>query len=72
MPSLGGGEWVILLALVVLLVGLFIYALVGITTHPTASGTMKAVWILIILLFPFVGPILWFLIGKNSDTSNAV
>lgn len=68
MPSLGGWEWAILL---VLMAALFIGALVSIAKHPTASGTMKAVWILISLLFPVLGPILWFLVGKNSSTGSA-
>lgn len=68
MPSLGGWEWVILLGL---MAGLFLAAVVSIFKHPTASGTMRAVWILIILLFPIIGPILWFAIGKNSSTKAA-
>ena len=67
MPNLGGWEILIPLALIA---GLFIGALVSMAKHPAASGTMKALWVLIILLFPIFGPILWFVIGKNSSTQS--
>lgn len=68
MPSLGGWEYVALLAL---MVGLLFAALVSIFKHPTASGTMKALWILISFFFPILGPILWFVIGKRTSTESA-
>lgn len=64
MPNLGGWEWVIFLLLFVVL---FIAALVSIATNKTASGLEKAVWVLISLIFPVLGPILWFVIGKRAS-----
>lgn len=31
-----------------------------------SSGPNKVVWIIVIILLPFLGSILWFLIGKSS------
>ncbi len=65
--NMGGGIAVAGFLLVGLLfVALFIAALFSIAQHESASGTEKAIWIAISLFFPVLGPILWFLIGKNS------
>lgn len=65
MFSLGGWEWIIL-GFVLPLV-LFICAMVSIGKHKAASGTEKVLWVLVSLFFPFLGPILWFAIGKKSS-----
>ncbi len=59
--------WHFILLLVIPLIVLFIAAVVSIASSRTASGTEKAVWVLITLLFPLVGPILWFVIGRRSS-----
>ncbi len=61
----GGAALVFLLGGILFLI-LFISALVSIAQHESASGTEKAIWIAISLFFPVLGPILWFLIGKNA------
>ncbi|WP_342778187.1 PLDc N-terminal domain-containing protein [Microbacterium kyungheense] len=38
---------------------------VSIARNRVASGTAKAVWVLIPLLFPWLGLILWFTIGRK-------
>lgn len=65
-----GGLASILLLIVIPLAALilFISAIVSIAKHPTASGTEKVLWLIVALVFPFVGSILWFAIGKNSAT----
>jgi Phospholipase_D-nuclease N-terminal len=63
MTSFGGWEYLIIIAI---FVGLFIAALASIGAHRTASGLEKAIWVLIALLFPVIGPFLWFAIGKRS------
>jgi hypothetical protein len=42
-----------------------IYALYLILTGP-GDGTMKLVWVLVILFLPILGPILFFVIGRGS------
>ena len=59
--------WHFILLLVIPLIVLFIAAVVSIAASKTASGIEKAIWVLVTLLFPVVGPILWFAIGRRSS-----
>lgn len=52
-----------LLGLIVLI--LDIYAIVG-TVQSSASTGNKVLWIVIVLLMPIVGFILWFLLGPKG------
>ncbi|WP_438352943.1 PLDc N-terminal domain-containing protein [Microbacterium sp. CJ88] len=60
--GLAGWHLLILLALVIP----FVLAAVSIARNRATTGTAKAVWVLVILLFPLVGAILWFLVGRRS------
>ena len=44
----------------------FVVTIVSIARDRVASGTAKAVWVLIALLVPWLGLILWFTIGRKS------
>jgi len=44
----------------------FVFTVVSIARDRVVSGTAKAVWVLIALLFPWLGFILWFTIGRKS------
>ena len=44
----------------------FVITVVSIARDRVASGTAKAVWVLVALLFPWLGLILWFTIGRKS------
>jgi hypothetical protein len=58
--------WHLLILIVVLAaIALFVAALVGIASSK-AGGVEKAVWILITLMFPLMGPIVWFAFGRRS------
>jgi hypothetical protein len=59
MIELGGG----LIGLLALI--LFIVALISILGSGLSTG-MKIVWVLVVLLLPIIGAILWFLIGKKA------
>lgn len=50
-----------LVAYVVLVVGAFFSALFS-----SATAGMKLVWIVFIVIAPFVGSLLWFLVGKRN------
>jgi hypothetical protein len=52
-----------ILGLVVLV--LDIIAIIQIV-QSSMDGTKKAIWVLIVLLLPFVGMILWYLLGKSQ------
>ncbi|NLU84324.1 hypothetical protein HCA44_16235 [Rhodococcus sp. HNM0569] len=55
------------LALVgIALVVLFVAALVSVVRSDNYRAGGKAVWILLVLAFPFLGPVVWFVWGKDS------
>ena len=51
---------VVLIALVALVV-----ALVQIRRAPSLSSTARAVWVLIVLLAPIAGPVVWLIVGRR-------
>jgi hypothetical protein len=60
------GPWqttVIFLVLISLLLPLI--ALIDILRNEF-TGSNKLIWVLVVLLFPFLGPILYFIIGTNQ------
>ncbi|GAA1525923.1 PLD nuclease N-terminal domain-containing protein [Kribbella lupini] len=60
--TLGGAGIIAILAAYALLV---LGALVSSLTAPQ-SGGMKLVWLVFIIVAPFIGSLLWFLFGKRS------
>ncbi len=50
---------------------LFAAVLVDIARARHLSGLAKAVWVLIALAFPLLGPVLWFLIGRRNSTGTS-
>lgn len=46
--------------------GLFIAALVSILGKHMMSSDRKAVWVLVVFVFPVLGPLLWFTIGRKG------
>lgn len=60
----GFNGWHVLILSIVLLIP-FLLAIVSIARSRTASGLEKAVWVLIVLIFPLIGAILWFVIGRR-------
>ncbi|NLG63710.1 MAG: PLDc_N domain-containing protein [Candidatus Cloacimonetes bacterium] len=59
-----GWPHLLVLLVAIALIALFVVAIVSIAKSP-ASGVEKAIWVLITLLFPVVGPIVWFIVGAN-------
>lgn len=65
-PVLGNlSGWHLLILSVVWIIP-FVVTVVSIARNQRASGTAKAVWVLIALLFPWLGLILWFAIGRKT------
>jgi phospholipase D-like protein len=52
-------------ALVLLPLIFFVAALVSILANPQ-SGGMKIVWIVFAFCAPFLGPLLWFVVGRRQ------
>ena len=45
---------------------LWIAAIVSIVKHPDASQTAKVVWIVIVVIFPLLGSLIWFVTGRSA------
>jgi hypothetical protein len=52
--------------LIVLTIGLSVYALVDCLQTPNPKALPKLVWIAIIVLVPVIGPVLWLLFGRTN------
>ncbi len=47
---------------------LFIGALIDIARSHHLTGVAQAVWVLVVLAFPMIGSLVWFLIGRKGNT----
>lgn len=48
---------------------LFILALLSILSSDMLTGAGKLIWIVVCFCFPIIGPIVWFIAGKNMALS---
>ena len=69
MGNLTGWHIVLLIPAILALV-LWFAAIWSIAKAELISGTERAVWILIVVVAPFLGAILWFAIGKQGTLSS--
>lgn len=46
---------------------LFVVVLIDIARSRRVSGLTRAVWVLVVLAFPVIGPLLWLVVGRRSD-----
>jgi hypothetical protein len=73
---LGWGLGTVVLVAVLGAVVLFVAALVSIIRSPNYTVAGRAVWIFVVLAFPFLGPLVWFVWGRKStfavDASNGL
>lgn len=56
-----------LLPLIILEFGLAIFALIHLLRHPNIRRGNKLIWIPVILFLQFIGPILYFVIGREEQ-----
>lgn len=66
--TLNGGHVVLLLLGLAAFV-LFVVALVSIIKAPRASTAEKVIWVLVVLILPLLGSIVWFVVGKRFATA---
>lgn len=57
----------VLIPIVVLEIGLMIYALGHVLKHNKFKFGNKAVWIVVVVLIQIIGPILYLTIGKENE-----
>ena len=57
-----------LIVLSVVIIGwltFWVSAVVSIMRQPTVRGTERGVWVALVIIFPFVGPLAWFVWGRT-------
>jgi Phospholipase_D-nuclease N-terminal len=62
---------IIAIVLGIAFLALWVGAVVSITASAGLSATAKAVWILIALIFPVLGPLVWFVSGRSTARTPA-
>lgn len=56
----------VVIPLLLIQVGLIVWALVDLTKRERVKGGSKVVWVLVILIFEFIGPILYLAWGREA------
>jgi hypothetical protein len=59
----------LLIPIVLLEFGLLIWALLDVIRRERVKGGNKVVWILVIVLINLIGPIVYFIFGREEDAS---
>lgn len=59
--------WPILVPLIVVQLALMLFALVHVLRHPRYRFGNKPMWIAIVVLFQFIGPIVYFVFGRSEE-----
>ena len=57
----------VLIPLLILELGLMIFALVNIVKRKRVRGGNKVVWIIIVVLIQVIGPIIYFAVGREEE-----
>ena len=57
----------VFLPLIVIELALALTALVHVVRHPHYRFGNKAVWILVVLLIQFIGPVVYFAMGRGAE-----
>lgn len=55
-----------LIPLVILELALLVIALVDIIRRPRVTGNNKVVWLIVVILFQVIGPIVYFVFGRKE------
>lgn len=68
--SVAATAWLVVLAAVgVALLAFFVAAVVSVARLPVLTPVGRAGWILAVLVFPFLGPLAWFSVGRGGPAS---
>lgn len=66
----GGIEIILVLIIAVLPVILIIWAIIDLVTSQFTDSTNKLIWAIIILFMPFIGAILYLIIGRKQKINS--
>ncbi|WP_303968607.1 PLDc N-terminal domain-containing protein [Sporosarcina ureae] len=58
-----------LIPLIILQLGLAIFSAIHVIRHPHYRFGNQVVWLLIVLLFQFIGPLIYFVFGRGDHNS---
>ena len=59
----------LLIPIVLLELGLLVWALLDVIRRERVRGGNKVIWILVIVLINIIGPIVYFIFGREEDSS---
>lgn len=62
----GGGEWMVILFVIGIIGLLPLIALIDIIRNEFRGSNDKVIWVIVVLFIPFLGSVLYFLIGRNQ------
>jgi len=67
MENLAIGNIILLiLPILVIQIGLIVFALVDLSKREKVTGGSKVIWVFVILLFQIFGPLAYFIIGRKE------
>jgi hypothetical protein len=62
----GGAEWIVILTVITLIGLIPLVALIDIIRNDFRGSNDKVIWVIVVLFIPFLGSLLYFLIGRNQ------
>ncbi len=68
MTNYGIPELFILFVIIIIPLAALLYSLVELARDSSQNGTTKAIWVLVILAVPIIGPVVYLIIGKNKGS----
>ncbi len=68
MTNYGIPELFILFVIIIIPLAALIYSLIELANDSSQSGATKAIWVLVILAVPIIGPVVYLIIGKNKGS----
>ncbi|RYD78793.1 MAG: PLDc_N domain-containing protein [Sphingobacteriales bacterium] len=63
----GGGEWLFIAGLILLIP---LIALIDILKSDFKDSTNKLVWVLVVIMLPLLGPVLYYFLGRSQKRSS--
>ena len=67
--GLGGAIAIVVLLFILAALALVVWAVIDLIGNPRIDGTLKIVWALVIFFLPFVGSLIYLVIGRSASES---
>jgi len=59
--------WLLVIPLLLIQVGLMVYALLDMVKRPKVKGGNKWLWAILIVFVNIIGPLLYFVVGREEE-----